>query len=45
VQENAQQLKKARLKLKEELKREFSEKTLRRFLKSLIADIKDGVAV
>ncbi len=45
VQENAQQLREARLKLKEELKRDFSEKTLRRFLKSLIADIKDGADV
>ena len=42
VQENAQRLKVARQKLKEELGREFSEKTLKRFLKSLIADIKDG---
>ncbi len=43
VQENAQRLKIARQKLKEELGREFSEKTLKRFLKSLIADINDGV--
>lgn len=45
VQENAQRLKIARQKLKEELGREFSTKTLKRFLKSLIADIKDGVNV
>ncbi len=45
VQENAQQLKLARQKLKEELGREFSEKTLRRFLKSLVADIRDGANV
>ena len=43
VQENAQRLKIARQKLKEELGREFSTKTLKRFLKSLTADIKDGV--
>ena len=42
VQENAQRLKVARQKLKEELGREFSAKTLKRFLKSLIADTKDG---
>jgi transposase len=45
VQENAQRLKIARQKLKEELGREFSTKTLKRFLKSLIADTKDGVNV
>ncbi len=45
VQENAQRLKIAREKLKEELGREFSQKTLKRFLKSLTADIKDGVNV
>ena len=45
VQENAQALKVARQKLKEELGREFSAKTLKRFLKSLIADIKDGASV
>lgn len=45
VQENAQQLKIARHKLKKELGREFSEKTLRRFLKSLIADTSDGANV
>ena len=45
VQENAQRLKIARQKLKEELGREFSAKTLKRFLKSLIADTKDGVNV
>jgi transposase len=43
VQENAQRLKIARSILKEELGREFSAKTLKRFLKSLIADTKDGV--
>lgn len=42
VQENAQRLKIAREQLKEELGREFSTKTLKRFLKSLTADIKDG---
>ncbi len=42
VQENAQGLKIARSLLKEELGREFSAKTLKRFLKSLIANIKDG---
>jgi transposase len=45
VQENAQRLKVARQKLKEELGREFSAKTLKRFLKSLIADTKDGANV
>ena len=45
VQANAQQLKIARQKLKEELGREFSAKTLKRFLKSLIADTKDGANV
>lgn len=45
VQENAQRLKIAREKLKAELGREFSTKTLKRFLKSLIADTKDGVSV
>lgn len=45
VQENAQQLKVARQKLKEELGREFSAKTLKRFLKSLIAATKDGASV
>ena len=45
VQENAQRLKIARSILKEELGREFSTKTLKRFLKSLIADTKDGVNV
>ena len=45
VQENAQQLKIAREKLKAELKREFSTKTLKRFLKSLTAGIKDGANV
>ena len=42
VQENAQGLKIARSLLKEELGREFSTKTLKRFLKSLIADTNAG---
>jgi transposase len=42
VQENAQRLKIAREKLKAELGREFSTKTLKRFLKSLIADTNAG---
>ena len=42
VQENAQRLKIAREKLKAELGREFSTKTLKRFLKSLIAATSDG---
>jgi len=42
VQENAQRLKIARLILKEELGREFSTKTLKRFLKSLIAATNGG---
>lgn len=45
VQANAQRLKIAREKLKEELGREFSTKTLKRFLRSLTADIKDGAHV
>ena len=45
VQENAQRLKVARAILKEELGREFSTKTLKRFLKSLIAATKDGASV
>jgi transposase len=45
VQENAQRLKIARSLLKEELGREFSEKTLKRFLKSLIADTNAGANV
>lgn len=45
VQANAQRLKVARERLKEELGREFSTKTLKRFLKSLIADTKDGANV
>lgn len=45
VQENTQQLKIAREKLKEELGREFSTKTLKRFLKSLIADTSAGAGV
>ncbi len=42
VQENAQRLKIARALLKEELGREFSTKTLKRFLRSLIADTNGG---
>ena len=42
VQENAQRLKIVREKLKAELGREFSTKTLKRFLKSLIADTNGG---
>jgi transposase len=42
VRANAQRLRIAREKLKAELGREFSTKTLKRFLKSLTADIKDG---
>lgn len=45
VQENAQQLRLARVALKEEFKREFSEKTLRRYIKNLVADISDGANV
>ncbi len=45
VQANAQRLKIAREQLKVELGREFSTKTLKRFLKSLIAATKDGVSV
>ncbi len=45
VQENAQQLKIARQKLREELGREFSAKTLKRFLKSLIVDTNAGANV
>lgn len=45
VQENAQQLRRARAALKEELEREFSEKTLRRYLKNLVADTNGGANV
>lgn len=45
VQENAQQLRLVRGHLKAELERDFSEKTLRRYLKNLVADIKDGANV
>ena len=45
VQQNAQQLRLARLGLKEDLKRDFSEKTLRRYIKNLIAATKDGASV
>ncbi len=44
VQANAQQLRLARVELKADLEREFSEKTLRRYLKNLTADIKDGAS-
>lgn len=45
VQENAQRLKIVREKLKAELGRDFSTKILKRFLKSLTADINDGANV
>ena len=45
VQANAQRLKIAREQLKEELGREFSTKTLKRFLKSLLAAANAGVNV
>jgi len=45
VQENAQALKLAREKLNQELGREFSAKTLKRFLKSLIAETPAGANV
>jgi len=45
VQENALRLKIVREKLKEELGREFSTRTLKRFLKSLIADTNGGANV
>ena len=45
VQENAQRLKVARQKLKEQLGRQFSAKTLKRFSKSLIAATNDGANV
>ena len=45
VQENARQLKIAGEKLKAESGREFSTKTLKRFLKSLIADTNAGANV
>jgi transposase len=45
VQANAQALKLAREKLKQELGREFSAKTLKRFLKSLIAATNAGANV
>jgi len=45
VEENAQHLKLAREKLKEDLERDFSDKRLRRYLKNLVADIKDGAGV
>ncbi|MFY7732295.1 MAG: helix-turn-helix domain-containing protein [Bacteroidia bacterium] len=41
VQSSPQQLKKVRLELKEELNKEFSTKTLQRFLKSLVKQIGD----
>jgi transposase len=45
VEANARRLKIARSILKEELGRKFSTKTLKRFLRSLIAATKDGVNV
>ena len=45
VQANAQQLRLARVELKEELEREFSEKTLRRYIKNLVADTNAGANV
>lgn len=42
VQANAQQLKVARSELKTELNKEFSHKTLRRYLKKLVEDGKGG---
>ena len=45
VQENAQPLRLARMHLKEDLERDFSEQTRRRYIKNLIADIKDGASV
>jgi transposase len=42
VQANAQQLKVARRELKAELNKEFSHKTLKRYLKKLVADGKGG---
>lgn len=45
VQANAQQLKLARGVLKAELNKEFSHKTLRRFLKKLVADGNAGERV
>ncbi len=45
VQENAQQLRQARVELKADLERDFSEKTLRRYLKNLVADISGGANV
>lgn len=44
VQENAQRLKVARAILKEDLGREFSTKTLKRFLKGLIVATKDSAS-
>jgi len=41
VQSTPQQLKAARLAIKEELQKDFSEKTLRRFLKSLVGRVGD----
>jgi transposase len=38
VRENRQQLKVARVQLKEDLSKEFSDKTLKRFLKNLVAN-------
>ena len=45
VQENAQPLRLARMHLKEDLERDFSEQTRRRYIKNLIVVIKDGASV
>jgi transposase len=45
VQENAQQLRLARVQLKEDFERDFSERTLRRYIKNLIAATNDGASV
>lgn len=44
VQASPQQLKQVRLVLKEELQKEFSTKTLQRFLKSLVGQVGDAGA-
>ena len=43
VQASPQQLKQVRLELKEELNKEFSTKTLQRFLKTLVGQVGDVV--
>lgn len=45
VQANARQLRLARVELRADLEREFSEKTLRRYLKNLIAETPAGANV